>query len=1174
MADTVMPPPHATRSTMVRTRSMTRRLAAAEPPMLPFAPPPLPLPAAVPLAPAPPASSTAVIVARRLVRASVAAVTVYTATALALNALGLAEYDADRHVVALGCSAARAAASSWCSPSVRVEIPAQWLPLAPRGRTSAVDATPAPALLRRVASPAHTPESASDDAQAGALVRQEDGVQDALRPPAPATPPPPLRPHDADPADGDALRKPRPVAPTPNADRASESLPNTHARASGPDDHNLASPAPRHAVASDPTLAHGPGPALPPPGPPLVARDPLPHMHPDPDPATLIRIPILDRTDDLPRATPASAPIRPASPLSPRPVRPVAPRVHDDAPSRVPPPVVEALIADLDPVVDTIHSAVVDLHAPIRAYTPAAAMSPDLHRFAMPLAPTMRRTLDLRESKAPWTANVAACAILVLFVVLVARIIAARRRAMQSTQFAARATAEASVHETLVAHEAAPATADVPASESMSPTTSRPRATSLSSSISFVPSSSNTTLRAISRASSATPTRRRSASPPPPVRTHVLVDGRPTHRLVAAKHDSAFDDDVEPTSTTTCDWVPVEDRMHASMHSDAASTSSLNGSWALCRSLGDVTLAPTVPADCAGDLPTASFVAQEMDDGVEIGALAAAALVEAAASVCEPDPAVSDSDEEHGGARSDDDDDGPRWAGQQRSMATRWEAFYCGEMEIWQVLYEPVQDAAGEGQVWDGPGYSVVRVKDVEGKAYLVHLYPPALADAARHWCDFVDHVLTAAQTKGSDSVCTTTASTGGDGGRSSDLLPPVHGHGELLPDMPPGRHDRTPSASTTASLPSSIASSSRSGSSSKPLRLVPTDKFFPLRNGAFARITPVYAQSPAMMRDITRRPRCSGTSSTFHGWDAAVMLNLLRDVVPVLAQVLAYVLDRITSAAGSAGNTGGGTARRAILRAWVADADVAIVGGVGDALNGKFAVLSVLPRALTSPGGAPLPLGHAVALFVLDLVAPPLEAPLPPATNPRALSAAIREVCRHATLARAVADTATAWTPLHSSSVAVAGGEEDGGDEIAALHRAVKTLRHVRARIKREMAASAVVAPEGGVMRARRSRRESVATSVASISEVDGERDEAVGSEAHVAPAKSKSVVFASTGTPEPSRDHGTASPLVPPFVSSAASWTSSSDGGVLSEVVAMEAAVAADINECGVVARKPVPV
>ncbi|KAJ3354905.1 hypothetical protein GGF32_002329 [Allomyces javanicus] len=784
----------------------------------------------------------------------------------------------------------------------------------------------------------------------------------------------------------------------------------------------------------------------------------------------------------------------------------------------------------------------------------------------MPLAPVMRRTLDLRDGKAPWTAKVAACAILVLFVVLVARIIAARRRAMQSTQFAARAAAEASAQETLVAHEGLPATAD-PVPEPTSPSTSRPRAISLPSSttsVSSMSSSSNTTLRSISRASSATPTRRRSASPPPPARTHVLVDGRPTHRLVAAKCDSGFDDNAEPSNPpATCDWVPVEDRMHASMHSDAASTSSLNGSWALCRSLGDVTLAPTVPAECTADLPTASFVAQEMDDGVEMGALAAAALVEAAASVCEPDPAVSDSDEEHGGARSEDEDDGSRWAGQQRSMATRWEAFYRGEMEIWQVLYEPVQDAAGDAQVWDGPGYSVVRVKDVEGKTYFVHLYPPPLADAARHWCDFVDHVLTAAQTKGSDSVCTTTASVG-DAGRSSDLLPPVHGHGELLPDMPPGRHDRTPSASTTASLPSSIASSSRSGSSSKPLRLVPTDKFFPLRNGAFARITPVYAQSPAMMRDLTRRPTCGAMPApAFRGWDAAVMLNLLRDVVPVLAQVLAYVLDRITSATGSAGNTGG-TARRAILRAWVADADVAIVGGVGDALNGKFAVLSVLPRA---PGGPPLPLGHAVAQFVLDLVAPPLAVPLPPATNPRALAAAIRDVCGHATLARAVADTATAWTPLHSSSVAVAGGE-DGGDEIAALHRAVKALRHVRARIKREMATSAVVAPEGGV-RMRRARRESVATSVASISEVDGERDEAVGSEACL---KRKEVAFAPT--PEPARDHGTASPLVPPFASAAASWTSSTDGGVPPEVVAMEAAVATGMSDRDVVARKPVPV
>ncbi|KNE57893.1 hypothetical protein AMAG_04738 [Allomyces macrogynus ATCC 38327] len=325
------------------------------------------------------------------------------------------------------------------------------------------------------------------------------------------------------------------------------------------------------------------------------------------------------------------------------------------------------------------------------------------------------------------------------------------------------------------------------------------------------------------------------------------------------------------------------------------------------------------------------------------------------------------------------------------------------------------------------------------------------------------------------------------------------------------------------------------------------------------------------MMRDITRRPTCSGTAPAFHGWDAAVMLNLLRDVIPVLAQVLAYVLDHITSAAGSDSNAGGGTACRAILRAWVADADVAIVGGVGDALNGKFAVLSVLPRALTSSGGGPpLPLGQAVAQFVLDLVAPPLAAPLPPATNPRALAAAIRELCGHATLARAVADTATAWTPLHSSSVAAAGGAEDGGDETAALHRAVKTLRHVRKRIKLEMATSAVVAPEGGAMRARRLRRESVATSVASISEVDDERDdEAVGSE------KRKVVAFAPPGTPEPARDHGTASPLVPPFASSvAASWTSSSDGGVPPEVVAMEAAVAAGMSDRGVGVRKPVPV
>ncbi|KNE59073.1 hypothetical protein AMAG_03420 [Allomyces macrogynus ATCC 38327] len=372
-------------------------------------------------------------------------------------------------------------------------------------------------------------------------------------------------------------------------------------------------------------------------------------MHPDPDPATLIRLPILDRTDNPPRATPASAPVRPASPLSPRLARPVAPRVHDDAPPRVP-PAIEAPIADLHPAVDppSIAHPIHD-HDHVPVHAPAAAMSPQVPRAAMPLAPVMRRTLDLRENKAPWTAKVAACAILVLFVVLVARIIAARRRAMQSTGWAARTAAEASAQEPLVAPEPAPATADAVSDSTTSPT-SRPRTTSLPSSTtaaSSVSSSSSTTHLSTSRASSATPTRRRSASPAPPARTHVLVDGRPTHRLVAAKRDSGFDDAAEPTpAAAACDWVPVEDRMHASMHSDTASTSSLNGSWALCRSLADVTLAPTVPAECTADLPTASFVAREMDDGAEMGALAAAALVEAAASVCEPDPAVSDFDEE------------------------------------------------------------------------------------------------------------------------------------------------------------------------------------------------------------------------------------------------------------------------------------------------------------------------------------------------------------------------------------------------------------------------------------------------------------------------------------------------------------------------------------------------
>ncbi|KNE57891.1 hypothetical protein AMAG_04736 [Allomyces macrogynus ATCC 38327] len=368
MADTVMPPPHATRSTMVRTRSMTRRLAAAEPPMLPFAPPPLPPPAAVPLAPTPPASSAAAIAARRLVRASVAAVTVYTATALALNALGLAKYDGDRHVVTLGCVRA---GSPWCSRSV-VEIPAQWLPLAPRARTLAVDST----------ATARTPEcaSVSEDAGHDALVRQEVDDEEALQPTAPTTPPPPplLRPHDADPAD-DALRKPRHAAPPhvpalSNADRASESLPDARMPVPGPDngDH-----APRHAVVWDPTLAHGPAPVLPPPGPPPAARDPLPRMHPTPDSATLIRIPIFDRTDvDPPHANPASAPVRRASPLSQRPARPVAPRVHDDAPSRVPPSFVETPIADPDPVVDPIHAATADLHASVPVHASPASVSP------------------------------------------------------------------------------------------------------------------------------------------------------------------------------------------------------------------------------------------------------------------------------------------------------------------------------------------------------------------------------------------------------------------------------------------------------------------------------------------------------------------------------------------------------------------------------------------------------------------------------------------------------------------------------------------------------------------------------------------------------------------------------------------------------------------------------
>ncbi|KNE59074.1 hypothetical protein AMAG_03421 [Allomyces macrogynus ATCC 38327] len=184
-------------------------------------------------------------------------------------------------------------------------------------------------------------------------------------------------------------------------------------------------------------------------------------------------------------------------------------------------------------------------------------------------------------------------------------------------------------------------------------------------------------------------------------------------------------------------------------------------------------------------------------------------------------------------------------------MATRWEAFYRGEMEIWQVLYEPVQDAVGDAQVWNGPGYSVVRVKDVEGKAYFVHLYPPALADAARHWCDFVDHVLTAAQTKGSESVCTTTASAGGDAGRSSDLLPPFHGHSELLPGWPPGPGTTgTPSASTDrVPCPGSIASSvAVPAPGTKPAASRPRpEKFFPAaKTGAFRGASrPVYAQSP-----------------------------------------------------------------------------------------------------------------------------------------------------------------------------------------------------------------------------------------------------------------------------------------------------------------------------------------